>query len=460
MLMSLRILLRGLYLNKNLADVNTERAFLACVIKDIKLLDEYSRVHRGWFDNSLSKKVFDSIFLLHQDSKIVDDVIVRAVVNDDFLIDEIFNTEHMIGNVSAYVDVLEDRFLRRELVRRSNGVVNVASNVDNEDISAKSLLDKALSELNDLSIHHLSSANLRKLGDIGVDVMKNVKKTRELGISPFNITTDIKSFNKVVPGFIGGDYVILAARPGQGKTALAMQIARANAIQGNSFGMLSMEMSKKMLFIRYLSFETGINAMRIIEGKLTDFEWKQLSGVWQRLNKLPIYIDDTSFVNEMDIKTIARSMVDNYGIKGFIIDYLQLADCSVRKESRQQEITHISRHILSLSKELDLPIIALSQLSRAVEERTDKKPRLSDLRESGSLEQDSTHVVLLYNPSYYDIKEFSDGSPTDGIIEATVAKYRNGATGYARMAFLKEQFKFGDIDMYHWGETQQEIEAF
>lgn len=185
--------------------------------------------------------------------------------------------------------------------------------------------------------------------------------------------------------------------------------------------------------------------MRIRSGQITQVEFDYLSSVWRDINDSPLYIDDKSPINETSLRGIARRMVSLYGINLLVVDYLQLMDSSKDRENRQQEITSISRALKNLAKELKIPVMALSQLSRAVESRTPPRPMMSDLRESGSLEQDADVIIFIYRPEYYGIETFPDNSPTTGLAEIIVGKARNAETGFTRTVFIKDTGRFENL---------------
>jgi replicative DNA helicase len=283
------------------------------------------------------------------------------------------------------------------------------------------------------------------LGNVGVDYMKKLKTIRESGVPPFVAETGLRDIDKLIGGFSEGEFILLAARPSMGKTALALQIARNNIAKGRAVGFITLEMSKEAIFLRQLSSTSRINSMRIKSGQITKVEYDYLASVWSDMNAEPFYIDDKAPLNETSLRGIARRMVSLFDVDFLIVDYLQLMDSSKGKESRQQEISCISRAFKNLSKELKIPIMALSQLSRAVEARNPPRPMMSDLRESGSLEQDADAIIFIYRPEYYNIDSFPDGSPTTGLAEIIVSKARNAETGSINTVFIKDTGRFENL---------------
>jgi replicative DNA helicase len=246
-------------------------------------------------------------------------------------------------------------------------------------------------------------------------------------------------------GFQKSDLIIVAARPSMGKTAFALTLARNAAVDHRiPVGIFSLEMSTMQLIIRLLCAEGRLNAHLVRTGKLPSEQGVKLSKNAHKLIEAPIYVDDAPAQTVLEIRAKARRLKAEKDIGMIVIDYLQLMQGPAKAESREREISHISRSLKALAKELNIPIIALSQLNRAVEARTDKRPQLSDLRESGSIEQDADVVIFLNRPEYYGIKQL-DGTSTEGIAEIIIGKQRNGPTGDVQLAFVKEYARFENL---------------
>jgi replicative DNA helicase len=261
------------------------------------------------------------------------------------------------------------------------------------------------------------------------------------------LSSGFGELDKLTNGLHNTDLIILAARPGMGKTAFALAMALINALLGNAIGFLSLEMSVKQLWERLVSSETEIEADKIRRGQMAPHEWTKLSNMIGKLSTLPLYIDDTPYMNIIDVRSRAIRMKHRHNIKALFVDYLQLMKGMGTENNREQEIATISRNLKGLAKELNIPIIALGQLSRGVETRGgDKRPHLSDLRESGAIEQDADIVIFLYRAEYYKITVDEDGMPTHGICEAIVAKQRHGSTGTAKVKFVGKYTKFMNLE--------------
>jgi replicative DNA helicase len=245
-------------------------------------------------------------------------------------------------------------------------------------------------------------------------------------------------------GFQKGDLIIVAGRPSMGKTAFTLNVAQHAAISAHhSVAFFSLEMSKESLVQRMLTSEARVDASRVRTGRLKDDDYPRLAQAAGLLNTAPIYVDDTPAISVLEMRAKARRLkADRPDLSLIIVDYLQLMQGNGRTENRQQEVSEVSRGLKSLAKELDTPVVALSQLSRAVESRPDKRPMMSDLRESGALEQDADLIMFLYRPEYYHGSVDKDGNSLEGRAELIIGKQRNGATGTVQLMFHKEFTRF------------------
>jgi len=424
-------------------DFDSERALLGCIIKSPDLIDNINGLNKDWFHDDQHQNIYKVIISLHDNKIPIDDVVLNSKVNDSFSLLQIMESGFVVENYQAYAEIVGNNYLARRIKDEINYAGYAIDNSEEPDVNQ--IVDRLVGRVERISTELTSETNKDSIGNIGIKVMSEVRKAKEEGIDPFIVKSDLATFNDKVPGLLGGDMAILAGRPSSGKTAFALQYALNNARNGVPTGFISLEMQKESLFTRILSHETGLSFNRIKKGELTNMDFKALTAVWRELSDTPLYIDDSSGITDLQLKSIARKMKKQNDIELLIIDYMQLLSASKRTENRQQEVTSISKNVLDIARSLNIPVLALSQLSRALEQRENKKPRLSDLRESGSLEQDATHVFLLYNPSYYGIDSFEDGSSTDGVIEIEIAKYRNGATGHLRTAYIPQRMQFKDL---------------
>jgi replicative DNA helicase len=283
--------------------------------------------------------------------------------------------------------------------------------------------------------------------DIAVkNAIEYIEAIHSQNYSSFAVPSGFYELDQLLGGFQRSDLIILAARPSMGKTAFALSVARNAAIDHNiPIGIFSLEMSTMQLIIRLLCAEGRLNAHLVRTGKLPSQDGAKLSKNAHRLIKAPIYVDDSPSQTVLEIRAKARRLKAEKKIGMIIIDYLQLMQGPPKAENREKEISHISRSLKSLAKELNIPVIALAQLNRAVETRSDKRPMLSDLRESGSIEQDADVVIFLNRPEAYGLQKDEDDNPTEGVAEVIIGKQRNGPTGKVRLAFIKEYARFENL---------------
>jgi len=310
-------------------------------------------------------------------------------------------------------------------------------------------------------LYEISEGNIRKnydkMSTLILQALNQIEeiKNKEDGLS--GVPSGFSELDRVTSGWQKSDLVILAARPGMGKTAFVLSMARNTAVKFNMpVAVFSLEMSSVQLVNRLIASESGIPAQKLRKGSLEDHEWIQLNQQITQLSEAPLFIDDTPALTIFELRAKCRRLVKNHGVQLVVIDYLQLmhAGSSNKSGNREQEISTISRSLKSIAKELNVPIIALSQLSRAVETRGgDKRPMLSDLRESGAIEQDADIVCFIYRPEYYGFTEWPDTTPgqdpdCQGQGEIIVAKHRNGSLENIKLRFIPQLAKFTDLDSF------------
>ncbi len=362
---------------------------------------------------------------------------------------EIINSTPTSANIQYHIEIIKQKALTRMLIATCNDIIGKAYS-EKEEID--DLLDYA-----EQNIFEISEKRLKKGFDpIRPIVMRTFKRIDNLYQSSRSgvtgVPTGYNKLDQLTAGLQPADLIILAGRPSMGKTAFALNIARNAAIDhGVPVGIFSLEMSADSLAMRLLCTEAKVNIMSVRTGKITKEELERLTNYATTLTSAPIFIDDTPAMNVLELRAKARRLKAEHNIQLLIIDYLQLMEG--KGDNRQQEITHISRSLKAIAKELDVPVLALSQLSRQVEQRDkSRKPQLSDLRESGAIEQDADVVFFVYRPEYYGIMEFEDtGQSTHNMCEIIIGKQRNGPTGTVRLTFLKEFGKFADPDFLHEG---------
>jgi replicative DNA helicase len=399
-------------------------------------------------------KIFDAILNLFRNDQPIDILTVTEelkkrgeldIVGGPFYISQLTNKVASSANVQYHARIISQKHILRELIRISAGTMRDAYD-DSADVF--DLLDKTEQDL-----YTITSGNLKRnyepMSDLIQDAIAQIEnaKTKTGGVS--GVPTGFIELDKLTAGWQRSDMVIVAARPAMGKTAFVLSMARNIAVEHKrAVAVFSLEMSSTQLVTRLIASEAGISSEKLRKGDLSDQEFTILHQHIARLTNAPIFIDDTPGLNIFELRAKARRLKSQHNVDLIVIDYLQLmtAGGDNKGGNREQEISSISRSIKSIAKELDIPIIALSQLSRAVETRGgDKRPMLSDLRESGAIEQDADIVCFLYRPEYYKIHEDEHG-PTFGIGEVIVAKHRNGAVDTVRLRFIPELAKFANLE--------------
>ncbi len=347
------------------------------------------------------------------------------------------------ANIEYHAKIILEKQILRGLITSSHEIARAAYE-GTED--AFDILDEAERKIFEITETHLKKS-FQGMDRAVRDALEYIEAIHSNTKQKFSVPTGFYELDEMLGGFQKSDLIIIAARPSMGKTAFALSLARNAAIDHKvPVGIFSLEMSTMQLIIRMLCAEGRLNAHLVRTGKLPHEEGVKLSKNAHKLIESPVFVDDTPAQTVLEIRAKARRLKAEHNIGIIIIDYLQLMQGPAGSESREREISHISRSLKSLAKELNIPVIALAQLNRAVETRTDKRPQLSDLRESGSIEQDADVVIFLNRPEYYGIKSFQDdGSSTEGIAEIIVGKQRNGPTGDVRLAFIKEYARFENL---------------
>ncbi|MXW77992.1 MAG: replicative DNA helicase [Gemmatimonadetes bacterium] len=338
------------------------------------------------------------------------------------------------ANIDFHARIVFEKALSRKLIETASGVIERAYAAD-EDV--QTLLDNAEQQLFTLSENQIGEG-FEPLEKVMGETFEHLERVHAGAGTVLGVDTGFADLNDQMSGFQKGDLIILAARPSVGKTAFALTLARNAAVEaGVGMAIFSLEMSKMQLAQRLLSVETKVDLHKLRTGRLRDEDWMNLTNNIERLARAPIYIDDTPGISVLEARAKARRLQREHGVGMVIIDYLQLMSGHIRTQSREQEISHISRGLKAMAKELDVPVLALSQLSRAVESRTDRRPQLSDLRESGSLEQDADVVMFIYRPEMYDLKS-PDGESLEGLAQIIIGKQRNGPVGSVDLMWNKE----------------------
>lgn len=371
------------------------------------------------------------VLLVEEDLKRMGDLVK---VNRRYLFN-LVDYEFTTARAEIYARTIKDKATLRRLIEISEEVIEESYE---EQEPVEDILEIAAKKIFTLT----SQTQASEFEELSLIVQKSFERIQHINNHPEatqGVPTGLIGLNRALNGFQRGDLILLAARPSMGKTALALNIARNAARANKVVAMFSLEMSKEQLAKRLLSTESGVNSQAVSRGELDGQEMDELIDAMERLDGLRLYIDDTPGQTILEIRSKARRLAHEVGLDLIVIDYLQLMT-GRRAENRQQEISEISRNLKGLARELDVPILALSQLSRSVELRAEKKPQLSDLRESGSLEQDADIVMFLYREEYYNREESNEN-----VAELIIAKNRNGPTTIIPLQFQKETMRFGDL---------------
>lgn len=371
------------------------------------------------------------------------------MVGGPYYVTKLTNSVVSSANIDAHSRIVLQKFIQRELIRISGEIIGDAYE-DSTDVF--DLLDNAEGKLFEITNNHLRK-NFDDIDSVLVKTFNRIEDMRNRQDDITGVPTGFPTLDKITYGWQPTDLIILAARPSVGKTAFALNLARTAALhptKPTAVAFFSLEMSSSQLVQRILSAESEIWLEKIARGKLEEHEMKQLyKRGFDRLSKAPIYIDDSAALNIFELRAKCRRLKNKHNVGMIIIDYLQLMSGSADKNSnREQEISKISRDLKSLAKELQIPIIALSQLSREVEKRKEgnKMPQLSDLRESGAIEQDADLVMFLYRPEYYEVTTDEFGDNNKGETHVKIAKHRNGSLETIKLKALLHIQKFVEED--------------
>lgn len=433
--------------------IELEEAILGAILIDTNALPAViDLLRKEVFYKPAHQLLFEVILELFQKSQVIDLLTVHEALKKSKYLEDVGGANYLIelsnkvgsaANIEFHARILVQKFIQRELIHVSTNVIK-DSYEDSKDVFE--LLDDAEKALYDITDQNLNTA-YERLGGLAAKVQKEIEtiSMKEEGIT--GITSGFDELDNITSGWQRSDLIILAARPGMGKTAFALSVARNAALRGHAVAVFSLEMSKMQLTQRLIAIESEINSKKIRNGTLDDFEWKKLHESVERMSEINMYIDDTPGINIFELRAKCRRMKQNHNIELVLIDYLQLMTSAPNESrgNREQEISSISRALKGMAKELNVPVIALSQLSRAVETRGgNKRPQLSDLRESGAIEQDADVVTFIFRPDYYESNEEYDG-PRD-TAEIIISKHRNGALGSVELKFQKEYTKFVELD--------------
>lgn len=419
----------------------------------IQASDFYRRSHQ---------LIFQAMIDLNERNEEIDVITVANLLETSGQLEDVGGTPYLAelanivptaANVEYYAKIVEERSLLRRLIQASTDII---SDTYEETDEVSNLLDNAEQKILEVS-ERKNRSGFTKISDVLRDSMEEIDQLYKNDEEITGLSSGYRALDLMTAGLHEDELIILAARPGVGKTAFALNIAQNIGTSTNeNVAIFSLEMGATQLVNRMLCAEGTINANHLRTGQLTEEEFEKLFVAMGSLSKANIFIDDTPGIRVSEIRAKSRRLMQERGGIGLIIiDYLQLIEGSGR-ESRQQEVSEISRQLKKLAMELNVPVIALSQLSRSVEQRQDKRPILSDLRESGSLEQDADIVAFLYREDYYRAEEEEEEEEEDNVVEVIIEKNRSGARGTVKLLFIKEYNKFSSLSYY----PENEIAGF
>ncbi|MFQ3546668.1 replicative DNA helicase [Halobacillus rhizosphaerae] len=400
------------------------------------------------FYRASHQRIFEVMLTLSDRGEPIDLVTVTTALSNNKVLEEVGGVSYLsdvadsvptAANITYYTRIVSEKSTLRGLIRTATNIVT-SGYAEEEDI--EDVLNSAEKDILEVAQRKNSGA-FKNIKDVLIDVYDNIEQLHNSDGNITGIPTGYRDLDHITSGFQRNDLIIIAARPSMGKTAFALNIAQNVAVHTDeNVAIFSLEMGADQLVSRMLCAEGNIDAQRLRTGHMEADDWNKLTMAMGSLSNAGIYIDDTPGIRVSEIRSKCRRLKQEHGLGMILIDYLQLIQGSANsKENRQQEVSEISRSLKGLARELNVPLIALSQLSRGVESRQDKRPMMSDLRESGSIEQDADIVGFLYRDDYYDQE-----SENQNIIEIIISKQRNGPVGNVELAFVKEYNKFVDLD--------------
>jgi len=408
--------------------------------------DVVEKIHPEDFYILSNRQIYEAIVKLYSKGEPADPITVAEELKKNGVLEDIGGKSYIhtlvnivpaASNAKFYAEIVEKNATLRALIRVASDIATLGYETP-EDI--EKTVDKAESLIFQVAQKRISE-NFSHIKELLVEGFEQIEHLYENKAHVTGVPTGFNDLDSITSGFHPSDLIVVAARPSMGKTSLALSIAQHVGVKEKvPVAIFSLEMSRQQLVQRLLCSEARVDAQNLRTGYLKDEDWPRLSQAVGKLAEAPIFIDDTPNITIMELRAKARRLVTRQKLGLIIVDYLQLMQGDRRSESRQQEISEISRALKILGRELNVPVIAVSQLSRAVEQRSDKRPMLSDLRESGAIEQDADLVIFIYRDEYYN-KDSEDR----GIAEVLISKHRNGPTGMVKLVFLEHYTRFANL---------------
>ena len=430
-------------------NLEAERSVLGAILVHNDAFNTAAQVIDGRdFYRDAHRRIFDRMVALNERSEAIDFITLKEELSRGGELDDVGGPAYVASlvdgvpkatNVEYYARIVKEKATLRNLIYAANKILTNAYEGDQE---SDLILDEAESSIFAVADDRLK-AGFVVMRDLVNESFPKIEQLFEHKRLVTGVPTGFVDLDEMTRGFQPGDLVIVAARPSMGKTSLVLNIAQHVAVQPDmTVGFFSLEMSKESLFIRLLTSEAQIDSHRLMSGHIGERDYGRISQALETLSGMRLFIDDTANIGVLEMRAKSRRLQAEHGLKLIVVDYIQLMSARGRYENRTLELASISRSMKGLAKELNVPIVVLSQLSRAPESRSDHRPQLSDLRESGALEQDADVVILIYRDDAYNR---DPNNPDAGTAELIVAKQRNGPTGIVRLAFLREQTRFANL---------------
>lgn len=428
-------------------NIEAEKSVLGAMLIDDEAIGlAVENLDEAWFYNEAHRTIYQAIVSLYNDRKNVDLITLTDKLKNEGQLAQVGGVSYVSSiidfvptsaNIEHYSSIVKEKGILRRLIKNSTQIISECYEAKGSIESVVDNAERLIFEIADLK-QTQKSYHIKDLVKEGIETIDRLYQRKE---SLTGIPTGFVDVDKMTSGLQNSDLVIVAARPSMGKTAFAITMAENFALKyGGGVAIFSLEMSKEQLVQRMLCSQARVDAHKVRSGFLSPADWPLLTKAAAELSNSRIFIDDTPAISVLELRAKARRLKANHDIQMIVLDYIQLMRGTAKIENRQQEISEISRSLKALARELKVPLIALSQLSRLVEQRQDHRPQLSDLRESGAIEQDADVVILLMREEYY--------TPTEenrGVADVILAKQRNGPVGTVKLSFLKEYVRFENL---------------
>jgi len=426
--------------------IEAEQTVLGAILIDEDALGvAVDKLKGEFFYYDGNKEIFEAAKKLSYNSMPVDLLTITEELKKRDKLDQIGGVDYLAGlaenvyspqNTKAYCKIIEEKFITRNVIKAANEILSKGYQDQDE---VKSLIELAEKRIFDIS-QEREKRDFSHMKDVVLDVFNLLEERSKHDGTMTGLTTGFTDIDRLTAGLQKSDFVLIAARPSMGKTALALNLALNTAVKDKAnVAVFSLEMAKEQLVQRIVSMESLVESNKLRSGELEGDDWEKITRASSRISEANIYIDDTPGITLFELQSKCRRLSAQQGLDLVVIDYLQLMEGEGKSESRQQEISSLSRGLKGLAREMNCPVVSLSQLSRAPEQRQDHRPILSDLRESGAIEQDADVVMFLYRDEYYN-----EDTEKRGVAEVKIAKHRNGPTGTIELAWVERFTKFAD----------------